>query len=177
MCVCVVVLQRCADSEGLTIERYMWSWEEGVWFWAGLLVLFSAQRWRMCSSSTFSSTLQHQFECSFLLVICFLSKVTTPHGQFVFGGYLGVAELERPDPLHCSHWKGCWVSSLHIHPSCQLSVCVEPARPSVYWIPSGMCVRDGQGSTQLSLMPLLPNGFPTDTHRSLAYEADLSLTI
>ena len=72
-------------------------------------------------------------------------------------------ELEWPDPLHCFQSNGCWVRSLHIHPSCQLLVCVETARPPVYspskLVPPG---RDVWGMmAKLSLMLLPQNDFPT----------------
>lgn len=75
-------------------------------------------------------------------------------GLFGRGGGGSHQELVWLDPLHCFHSKGCWVCSLHIHPSCQRMVCVERARPSVYSLsePNPIrrrCVREGQGSARL----------------------------
>lgn len=118
----------------------------------------------------------------------FSLNVTNPHEQLEHlcgrgGG--NQQELVWPDPHHCFHSKSCWVCSLHNHPSCQIlvwtpnvSLCeLNPTSQEMYegWLSSAQL--SPARPCQLSLMPLPPNDFPTDTHRSLAYPADLSLTI
>lgn len=74
-------------------------------------------------------------------------------------------ELLWPDPLHCFHSKGFWVRSLHIHPSCQLLVCVEPARAPVFSLSElnpirQRCVKDSRAQLSSALPWTQSNAIP-----------------
>lgn len=94
-------------------------------------------------------------------------------------------DLVWPELPYCFHWKGCWVSSAYpsflpvvglcwTRQSCSLfSLWAETQKPEMR---EGRPNLSSAQPCQLSLMQLPPNDFPTDIHRSLAYETDLSLT-
>lgn len=180
----IFVFQHCADSERITIERYMCftpcvSWKSKVdWFWAAVSWFFvtphrdiNAHNWPLCRTWNHLSII---FFAVWYFIIFFQndSNLNTSWTSYGVWGLSGCGsgsheELVWPDPLHCFHSKGCWVCSLHIYPSCQLFVCVEPARPPVFSLSElnpirQKCVRNGHGLAQLcSALPAQPNATPS----------------
>lgn len=160
----IFVLQLCADSERLTIEMYVWytpgvSWKKEQLFPG----LFLSPWWHVCI------VFPHQLNVIFIWWYFLVS--------FGCGGG-NYQELVWFDPFHCFHSKGL-LGSLPAYPSLlpAIGLCWSSQAFSLFslWAESHqaeMCEGRPKLSSaqpcQLSLMPLPPNDFPTDTHRSPA---------